>query len=217
MNSTAEQRDGALVPVISMRGDFPVSLSTRFGALTSLKRMSYSTLGLPERGSILEDARKLADSYGDTDITFGKFKDGDPRRFMSLETTKLAVRYGQIGIHVEVEINAEFRNEPDRAKRDRGELSPEIFDRWCSQFTRNLEAIASLYPETFFFIAYGDALTFRGRVTLNAFTPLLSVGTSELPNFVSPYQTHRNPERSSVRCIMLDSIAHEVLTASRLR
>lgn len=165
------------IPIISLAPAAPVPLTDRWGEYIP-RDIFKKRWGL--HGSAAQAYENLRGHYdqGEMDPEGNPLYDGcsngDPRNHLHREISFVAVHGGEVGILVEVELLSTFNegvvldNEYDDS-----ELSPDDFTRLAATLQARLAELAPRYPHTQFFITHGDEVTFEGRVTVNAFTPLL--------------------------------------------
>lgn len=213
----------ATIAVINTIPNYPIPLTDRWGDYTCRTT-------LLQHWNIVEGS----DAYEAYELLRGRYDSGemdsqgnplhlsigDPRGFQHDEATFIAFHKGQIGIHAEVELDVEF-NDLDDPSEFEDEITRAEFDELAAYYTDKLQALVEAYPETQFFIAHGEDVTYKGRVTINAFTPLLN---GRLPNgtmlapqsvalMVSPY-FRKGPDAGEInitQCPCLASLTEKLI------
>lgn len=170
----------ATIAVINTTPNYPIPLTDRWGDYTCRS-------ALLQHWNIIEGS----DAYEAYELLRGRYDSGeidsqgnplhlsigDPRAFQHEEVTFIAFHEGRIGIHAELELEEKYNEEEESSDYD--ELTKSEFEEWVAYYSDKLKPMAEAYPETKFFIAHGEDVTYKGRVTINAFTPLLN---GRLPN-----------------------------------
>ena len=154
------------VPVISSRTDYPLGVTDRWGQW------------------LMKDghADKLMQKFG---WDFCADTLHDPRRFMELnfETSALAIRQGRLGVHTEIELSITDAGPDNYQSTVSRSLPSDDFLAAIALWQERLAPIQEAFPQSDVFLAEG--VTFDGRLTINAFTPL--TGDMETLVFNSPY------------------------------
>ncbi|WP_166256354.1 hypothetical protein [Marinobacter salicampi] len=177
-----------MIPVINSQQAYPTPLTDRWGDYIC-RSVLADHWDVNEDSPAHQAYELLRGRYdcGEHDdqgnSLYAEFTPGDPRAFQYEEAGFVAFWYNQIGIFTEVELAAEF-NDLDCSDFESGvdvgdEITRAQFDALVAKYSPTMLELAAAYPQTQFFIAHGDNVTYRGRVTLNAFTPLLN---GRLPN-----------------------------------
>lgn len=187
----------AEIAVINTIAHYPVPLTDRWGDYNDRSTLKQHWKAL-DGSDVLDAYALLHGRYNSGEMDrYGNpmhLSIGDPRAFQHEEVTFVAVREGRIGIHAEVELDVEF-NDLDDPSEFEDEITRAEFDELASYYTEKLRGLADAYPKTQFFIAHGEEVTYKGRVTINAFTPLLNgrlpdgtmLAPQSLALMVSPY------------------------------
>lgn len=153
------------LPVLNEVSNYPVPVSDRFGDWMDDYTLSEHW-GASDPFHVARLALAgLKGVYGDDE------RDGDPRVHLHQEVCFVSVHRGLIGIHTEIELEDEF-NDLDDPSEFEAELTKDEFDDYVTLYAEKLEPLIARYPESEFFISHGEACTYKGRVTVNAFTPL---------------------------------------------
>lgn len=165
------------ISIISLPEGSPIQLTDRWGEY--IPRKTFKTHWDPS-GSASQAYENLRGQYDQGEMDpegnslYGRCSNGDPRKHLQQEISFVAVLGDKVGIHVEVELLKTYNDEEAiNAQGDDSELTVAEFTQLASTLQDRLTALASRYPHTQFFITHGDQVTFEGRVTVNAFTPLL--------------------------------------------
>lgn len=218
------------IPVINTKQAYPTPLTDRWGDYIC-RSVLADHWGVKEDSPALHAYELLRGRYdsGEQDDQgnplYNEFTPGDPRAFQYEEACFVGFWKYQIGIFTEIELAAEF-NDFDYTEIESGvdvedEITRAQFDALVAKLSPKLLELAAQYPQTQFFIAHGDAVTYRGRVTLNAFTPLLN---GRLPNglylapqslalMISPY-FRKGPDAGEVNmttCPALQGITDKLI------
>lgn len=158
MNITLSPVPPVSVPVVSSKDAWPEWVTSRWGEW-HMDRQTGAT---------------MISRFGE-DIS----RDGDPRHLMAhrFETSAIALRHGRLGVHSEIELDI---TEGDDAE-DSTVLSSAAFARAIGTWQSRLAPLVDAFPKSEVFLAHG--ITYDGRLTLNAFTPLQEDGE----HFRSPY------------------------------
>jgi len=197
------------IPLINSKMDYPIPLTDRFGDFwesNELDRfwLKEMTEKKPWRAAEIKASLEgLKRQYGnDFDSLDQPLRTGDPRQFMSEEITFVSFYGGEIGIHAEFELDLEGSAD---------ELSGEI-EKW----QKALYPLDRVHNHTRFFLALGD-VTYKGRLTLNAFTTLKNgrLGSFDLAPrerylMVSPY--HAQEKADDIEsCSMISEVVQVLI------
>lgn len=206
MTITKTQTPAQIAPLITDIADYPIPLMSRFGELTTPEDVETFWISKirdqqPDAATqIAKHAASLTALYPDNST---EYRTGNPRAFQAEEITFISSLKGQIGVHAEFELDAEGTPE---------ELA-DLIEHW----QHAMELLGSIYNHTQFFLAMGNDITYEGRLTLNAFTPLsngrigsLQVAPPERYMMISPYHQQERAE-SIEECQILEEIAHTLI------
>jgi len=180
-----------LIPLVTSYNHYPVPLTDRFGEFTDAKQLErfwLKEVSPKHAGAIdaVRDAhRNLIQQYGQTDMPASI--PGDPRLFQAEEMTFVAhgidkIGRNKLGLHAELEL---FTDD------DSDDTIAALVESWRER----LVYLTNLYNHTTFFLAMGD-MTYKSRLTVNAFTPLhngtiknIQLAPPSKQFMVSPYHT----------------------------
>lgn len=203
-NTTSSKPDNR---VITDQKLTPIPLTDRWGTFNNADHTAQywlAPVGHTENvtgHSILETLATLTSLYGGTPEPLL----GDPRRYMdSSEDSFVAVLVADdgrlaIGIHHEMELDTDGCDDEQRL---------EIAQSWRGE----LDRLAELFPHSTFYAAFGE-FTYEGRVTINAFTPLLNgiVGADQVAEakdhiLMSPYLKGHESNAAMAACKTLSDL-----------
>lgn len=200
------------IQILNLKSNYPTLLTDRWGDYME-RTVLAEHWNVGEEDPAMQAYELLRGRYdsgehdSDGNPLHHGFSIGDPRAFLAEESCYVAFYENRIGIHAEVELDVEFNDLDDAAAVEDTdeEITREEFEKLVERYTPKLQGLAEIYPETRFFIAHGEDVTYRGRVTLNAFTPLLNgrlpEGTTLAPQsmalMLSPY-FRKGPDAGAV-------------------
>lgn len=176
--------------------------------------------GIPTISNQAEYPRCLTDRFGDWNIT-GPWSDAppssvDPRSFMGSNDTTFVARWkdGVIGILSEVESN--FYLDPDwlNEEYDRALFTIEGYVELKKKIAVDLAALQKMFEHSKVFFAEGG-VTFDGRLTLCAFTPL--VRATDADPYSSPYGVSTPTAIETLDSALMDVLDEVKIDPSWLR
>ncbi|ARM86144.1 hypothetical protein [Marinobacter salarius] len=205
------------IPIHTERNSTPIPLASRFGEWMD-NAVLINNWHQNADGDVLQTLGLIASRFPtESDhITHP----GDPRNFCDEEVGFVAMFKGRLGIHVELELNfaLDEDNDPLVQAKDEELVPPDVFERRLMFWREKLASMDALFPHTEFFIAHGE-MTYMGRVTINAFTPLSNgiVGDQTIARpdeffMLSPYLP--NQEIPSIfECATLTQVTNTLIEA----
>lgn len=196
-----------VIPLIADQKEYPIPLTDRFAEFWEehgLEEFWLSDIPAdsPERIHLLDTLAALKNQFDHID-TSEPMLPGDPRHHQTEEVCFVTrglfgVGEGKTGLHAEFELDTE-------------DFTDSEIHCATTYWRQQLAILSEHFPHTTFFLASGD-VTYRGRLTLNAFTPLEARQADQPFLFTSPYQ----PEEAGPDSTLCPTIAQLVDTLNHM-
>lgn len=193
------------VPIINTLEQYPIPIAGRFGEWMDVQTIANHWGAEQSNHPARVALEALQKAYPEKDDRDQEFTPGDPRIHLTEEVCFVGVKDGVLGIHVEVELDCAF-NDVNNQSDFEDELTREEFNDIANLYSEKLHKLASKYPKTGFFISHDDAITYKGRVCLNGFTPLIATSSEKV--YTTAYQS---PEEIGTFCQTIQSIADDLI------